>query len=361
MKRFASSKRAFTLVELLVVIAIIGILVGLLLPAVQAAREAARRLQCQNNLKQYGLALLNYESAYKRFPLAIMGDPNRANDPNSLRPDTRYDDDGFGWQTAILPFIEQNNLYNQLNAGIPLPATGGVLPAGTPIRPGVYGALEEWWRANGGSGQDGATSLTPIIPGGDTVISNYVCPSSAMPSHVPQVWSIPGSSASAKPERGEMVGYAVSSYKTGGGSCYGDFGLMHKHRETPNGGRKIGDVTDGTSNSIAVVESTYVTGQGRGNPTGNTETEDWPIWIGGPGTDESQRTNGRTNSPINGRAGPNRMYFAINDDCAFSYHIGGAQFVFVDGSVHFLSENLDMDTYCHLHDIRDGQVLGEWE
>lgn len=367
MRRNSLSRPAFTLVELLVVIAIIGILVGLLLPAVQAAREAARRMSCQNNLKQYGLALLNYESAYKKFPLAIMGDPNRASDP--LSTGTRFDDDGFGWQTAILPFIEQTNLYNILDAGVPLAGSYRNLPAGTLIKPGVYGALEAWWAVNGGSGQDGATSATPIIPGGDTVIPMYVCPSSAMPSHVPQFWTIPGSTSNAKPERGEMVGYATSSYKTAGGSCYGDFGLMHKYRETPQGPRKIADVVDGTSNTIAVAESVYVTGQGRGNPTANTETEDWPIWIGAPGTDESQRTNGRKpipsrnygGSPINGGVSPSRMYFAVNDDCAFSYHVGGAQFTFIDGSVHFLSQNIDFDTYCHLHDMRDGQVLGQWE
>lgn len=359
MSRTHRSRPAFTLVELLVVIAIIGILVGLLLPAVQAAREAARRLQCQNNLKQYGLALLNYESAYKKFPLAIMGDPNNPSDPNSTG--TAFDDDGFGWQTAILPFIEQTNLWNSLNAGIPLPSGYQNLPAGAPIRPGVYGAIEAWWATNGGSGQLPATSNTPIIPGGDTLISTYVCPSSALPRRVPEFWVIPGSTSGARPERGEMVGYAVSSYKTAGGSCYGDFGLMHKYRETPDGPRAMGDLVDGTSNTIAVAESAYVQGNGRGNPDGNDEVEDWPIWIGGPGTDESQRTNGRTNSPINGRVGPSNMYFAINDDCAFSYHTGGAQFCFVDGSVHFLSENLEMDTYCHLHDIRDGKVLGSWE
>jgi len=96
----------FTLVELLVVIAIIGILVGLLLPAVQAAREAARRMSCQNNLKQMGLALLNYESAYQRFPSAMMG--SRVGNPR---------DDGVSWAVAILPYIEQTPLYNQLQTG----------------------------------------------------------------------------------------------------------------------------------------------------------------------------------------------------------------------------------------------------
>ncbi len=89
-------RHGFTLVELLVVIAIIGILVGLLLPAVQAAREAARRMQCQNNLKQLGLAVLNYESAYKKFPGGV----------------GRYGCCWGTWQVAVLPYMEQGNLYN---------------------------------------------------------------------------------------------------------------------------------------------------------------------------------------------------------------------------------------------------------
>ncbi len=116
----------FTLVELLVVIAIIGILVGLLLPAVQSAREAARRMQCSNNLKQFGLAILNYESSYKAVPVAIWSSNPLKGEPGA------YDDDGYGWQTSILPFMEQTALYNQL--------ASGPMPLGTP------GALELYWR-----------------------------------------------------------------------------------------------------------------------------------------------------------------------------------------------------------------------
>lgn len=92
----------FTLVELLVVIAIIGILVGLLLPAVQAAREAARRMQCSNNVRQIGLALHNYESAYRRFPSGWI-----ANTP--------VGEPGWGWAVGVMPFMEQNNIYQQID------------------------------------------------------------------------------------------------------------------------------------------------------------------------------------------------------------------------------------------------------
>lgn len=96
------SRRGFTLVELLVVIAIIGILVGLLLPAVQAAREAARRMQCSNNMKQLGLATHNYESTYKRLPSGWVS--------NGLSGEP-----GWGWSAALLPFMEGSNLANRID------------------------------------------------------------------------------------------------------------------------------------------------------------------------------------------------------------------------------------------------------
>jgi len=121
---------AFTLVELLVVIAIIGILVGLLLPAVQAAREAARRMQCSNNLKQIGLAFLNHESAYKFLPQGPYdGDPSIGGDAsNYVEPVGTYEGStccnaatpkGWSHWFKILPFIEQNNVYNLANFSLP--------------------------------------------------------------------------------------------------------------------------------------------------------------------------------------------------------------------------------------------------
>ena len=99
----------FTLVELLVVIAIIGILIGMLLPAVQQVREAARRTQCMNNLRQIGLAALNHESAYQRFPTAG-GCSDGYHDPNEeFRPLYRLENGG--WMYQVLPFMEQNYVY----------------------------------------------------------------------------------------------------------------------------------------------------------------------------------------------------------------------------------------------------------
>lgn len=344
-----SMRRAgFTLVELLVVIAIIGILVGLLLPAVQAAREAARRMQCSNNLKQIGLALHNYESAYKRIPCAIWGE-NRLNNFNGTS--NAYDDDGYGWLVSILPFIEQTNTYNLLQSYQSNDPS-------TPLALGTPGALELWWRSNG------APSTGFPIEIGRTRIGIYRCPSSALPDIVPETFGIPGARVSSPVSSTWSRGYAVTDYKTAGGSQRGDFGMMHKLWERPP--RKWGDVTDGLSNTIAAVESSYVTGGtstkwgGSATPDNPGSASDWPIWIGGPGSDECVRTNGRFSAPINAATSPSDMFNAINDDSAFSFHTGGAQVVFGDGSVHFLSENIENTTYSNLHDISDGQPLGEW-
>jgi prepilin-type N-terminal cleavage/methylation domain-containing protein/prepilin-type processing-associated H-X9-DG protein len=349
LKRFG-----FTLVELLVVIAIIGILVGLLLPAVQAAREAARRMQCQNNLKQMGLAMHNYESAHKRFPSALMGSYN--GNPQ---------DDGVSWATAILPFLEQTALYARLEQGSL--ALGA--PLGTPgITRRSKGGTWPTASATGPftvSGTGGDAMSSAIVPGGDTKLSVYRCPSSGLPDVCPVSWAIPGSTTTATVGSGlYSVGYATNDYKGCGGSNRGDFGILHKLFEDRNGGRKIGQIVDGTSNTAMITESSYVTGNGNSATAVNlapTTLEDWPIWFAGPNTDESVRTNGRFNSPINCQCKPQTMVRAINDDCSFSYHTGGAQFVFADGSVHFISENLSQQTNSDLNDISDGNVLGQWE
>jgi hypothetical protein len=289
-------------------------------------------MQCSNNLKQMGLSLHNYESAYKALPVALMGATVSA-----------LQDDGFGWAVSLLPFIEQNNLYNRIN------------PQGTP---GVLGEAAIFNRLYPG--------LT-MVPGGETVLPTFKCPSSGLPGVVPATWTIPGAPNAAPTQFPRSVGYGTNDYKTAGGSCRGDDSVMHKILEARN--VKFGQITDGLSNTLAIVESSYVTsttnltGRRSAPPAPANNFRDWPTWIGafGGGQDETVRTNGRTNSPPNCQCKPTTMYQAINDDCAFSYHTGGVQVVLCDGSVHFISESIDQVTWCNLYSMRDGQVLGQWQ
>lgn len=352
MKIRSRFRLGFTLVELLVVIAIIGILVGLLLPAVQAAREAARRMQCSNNLKQMGLALHNYESAFKRIPVGIWGE-NQRNNTNGTSG--AFQDDGYSWLTSILPYIEQNNIYNQLSA-----YSGSGRVVGAPPSLGTPGALEKWWRANG------APATGFIIPGGAAIIPGFKCPSSALPAVCPQAFTIPGAAVATPVSQPWSVGYATTDYKTcAEGQGEDGTGMMGKLWEFPDGGVRFGDVIDGLSNTAMACESAYVTGSlstkwgGSATRAAPGNTTDWPTWLGAPGSDECVRTNGRFSNPINALTSPQNMFEARDDDSAFSFHTGGATFVFGDGSVHFMSQNIENITYSGMFTRNRGEVLSD--
>jgi prepilin-type N-terminal cleavage/methylation domain-containing protein/prepilin-type processing-associated H-X9-DG protein len=313
MCRFRFRTRAFTLVELLVVIAIIGVLVALLLPAVQTAREAARRQTCQNNLKQIGLAMHNYEDTWKVLPVGLMGGL------------TANNDDGYAWGTAILPFIEQKALFDIVN------------PNG---RDGIM-------RAN-------FTATNGPIRGGDVPVKAYRCPTSQMPKIVEATWRLPGATV-LPPSSRVFLGHAVSDYKGNGGGCVNDAdGVLGKRSEIP--WVRFAEITDGLSNVPLVGESSYVTGN---NTTAPTTIEDWPIWVGAS-SDEQIRYESGTSVPINCRCTPMTMVVAVNDDCAFSWHPGGAQFVFCDGAVRFVSQNVAAQTWCRVNSRNDGREVGEF-
>ncbi len=149
-------KRAFTLVEILVVIAIIGVLVALLLPAVQSSREASRRLQCTNNLKQIGLALLNYESNHKLFP------PGYVSDFDSNGNDTGP---GWGWAAMILPQMEESAIYRVIHFDLPIEdASNGVRVASIPSYLCPSEDFRQVWQAN----TTGGTAICEVAE------SNYV-------------------------------------------------------------------------------------------------------------------------------------------------------------------------------------------
>jgi prepilin-type N-terminal cleavage/methylation domain-containing protein/prepilin-type processing-associated H-X9-DG protein len=312
-RRFLRAK-GFTLVELLVVIAIIGVLVALLLPAVQSAREAARRQTCLNNLKQIGIAMHNYEDTFKVLPVGLMGGV------------TSNPDDGFGWGLAILPFVEQKALFDQIN------------PNG---RDGVF-------RAN-------FTATNGPMKGGEVPLKVYRCPTSQMPKIVEATWRLPGAGV-LPPSSRLFLGHAINDYKGNGGGCVNDSdGVLGKRQEIP--WVRFAEITDGLSNVPLVAESAYVRGNNTTNPT---NIPHWPVWIGGPGSDESIRYEAGTSSPINCRCTPMNMVAAINDDCAFSWHPNGIQVVFCDGSVKFVSQNVAASTWCNLNSRNDGRPVGEY-
>jgi prepilin-type N-terminal cleavage/methylation domain-containing protein len=343
---FAARKdRAFTLVELLVVIAIIGVLISLLLPAVQAAREAARRMSCANNLKQVGLGLLAFHDPNDSFPQGLysaVSGPGR--------------EDGLGWATKILPYIEAQNIYAQLKStGV---AGFEPDPWTRPTTPGIRGIF---YQAN----------LAGKLPlrGADAVIPSFRCPSSDMPMHVP-----PGGTSDFN------SGVAVASYKASRGYC--DLGLYLRPQEAMsvsgscsdidiNGdgtldtvsktdqflSSRIADVTDGTSHTIAAGEAAYVP---------NSSLKAFPVWIGSSLEDGAVlfKTQSQIKCNIRGMGYPlseidqqNLPGGSGQDDCSFSEHISGAYFVFVDGSVHFLSENLELRTFALLGMKNDGEIL----
>jgi prepilin-type N-terminal cleavage/methylation domain-containing protein/prepilin-type processing-associated H-X9-DG protein len=346
-------KGAFTLVELLVVIAIIGILVALMLPAIQSARDAARRTTCTNNLKQIALALLTYHDAKKQFPLGAYA---------AVEEDATAEEDGLGWATQILPQLEEPALYDQLaNNNVPPYDKNPWVTNHTKTQPGIFKEAHD-------------KGLRPIL-GGDTVLSVFVCPSVDLPTHAP-TGAFFGLSNS--PNAG--TGYATAHYKGSRGHC--DRGMFWKPKEGAAVYRcpydidgdgemdsvpkkkytrvRIEDVTDGTSKTIAVGESAYV-----------VSAKTWPVWIGM--YQETGNVMFETEEQVNCGIS-NVKVFPLSEwdlerinatagveptDCSFGWHGDGAYFAFVDGSVRFLSENLDKRTFWLLGDRMDDEIIRE--
>lgn len=298
--------RAFTLVELLVVIAIIAMLVTLLLPAVQAARESARSMQCKNNLKQQGLALLNYHDSLGEYPIGVYT--------------TGVGEEGYGWATKLLPYIEEQGVFELISRNY------------------ISDDTTQPWDVQGIFTRSRSSVPNGVIPGGDAHIAIFKCPSSPLPDHAPS---------------GPAKGYATSDYKACNGMA--DRGMFFHVQDGERAGFRsvsIKTLEDGTSKTIALGESAYV-------PADN----DWPVWIGGISRDEQTLFKTQPPSVINCSVGPKIFRGpVIDDDCAFGWHTGdGAQFVFADGSVHFLSAAIEWITYQNLGDRKDGAVLGQFE
>jgi prepilin-type N-terminal cleavage/methylation domain-containing protein len=318
----------FTLIELLVVIAIIAILIALLLPAVQQAREAARRTQCKNNLKQFGLALHNYHDTFLIFPIGLLNDP--CDDAcDTLFPGAGYagyDADGFSWGSFLLPFLEQTALYNQLK---------------------TYNGARGYFSGDKNNGAG--------IPEAKISLSVFKCPSSSIPPQVTGLTISGGESGGYYADsiilenrtstmEPVMIGYATSDYKgcSGESDAGGILLTMEDSIGDGNGPVCVGirDISDGTSNTVAIGESSYF-----------GSTDEWPLALGSPFSTESVLAKTDAN------AIPNTSF---DDDSFVSFHTGGLHFVFADGSVHFISENIDAFTYFNLGERDDGQVIGEF-
>lgn len=300
----------FTLVELLVVIAIIGILVGLLLPAVQAAREAARRMQCSNNLKQLGLSLHNYESTFKTFPPAGIAS-------NSM-----------SWAVMILPFIEQGNLFNRFNF------TQGGWNAHQRIQV-VQGVVIPALRCPSSPAETHFSAF-------NTTAAANVNESTVMTSHYHAVLGPIGTNTVA----GGTAQYrflgtvaAMGNSNFGPVATQGAFGSARQVNATrfESTNNTIGSMTDGTSNTLMLGEFNWIDYRIPGGALlWRPFTRGW--YADTRGTLMYLAKN--VNYPINFR-----VALPWNDATFGSLHTGGAQFVRGDGSVHFVSQNIDMATY----------------
>jgi prepilin-type N-terminal cleavage/methylation domain-containing protein len=310
--RTHTTRRGFTLVELLVVIAIIGVLVGLLLPAVQSAREAARRMQCSNNLKQIGLAMHMYIDTHQKFPPGAWNEANRGN--------------RLAWTVFILPFMEQTNLYNQFNFSHPHYTGVNLIPTATPVK--MYLCPSNRLKFNR-NGVNPGTGENP--PNGQAYTTHYygiMGPKGINPAIAGGTTSFP-------------IDYAGNNNQQHGG--FAKSGVLYRNSNT-----KLGELTDGTSNTMIVGEISW------------EEANCYRSW----GRGASGVTMG---SCKNAEFGLNvKPYIATNalpatpnfNSVSFgSQHTGGAQFAVGDGSVRFVSQSIDMATYWGSLTRNGGEVL----
>ena len=308
----------FTLIELLVVIAIIAVLMALLLPAVQQAREAARRSQCKNNLKQFGLALANYHDVNRTFPLGGTGGFG-ASPP------------GLGHIPRLLPFLDQEPLYNQLNMSAAL-AMQTTMPDGQPA----------------------SMSILPVA----------VCPSDANLGPNPNAfgYAVTNYDGSLGSQGLQSVDSACQPYYNSAlvKGFYDGTDISRLSGMGNRGGAvvRLRDVTDGTSNTIHMGEILPSCNDHYGGG----------FWYG-----NAMSFHASTAAAINDFttctwAGAGHVRFPActaqsNWDIGWAFrslHSGGAHFVFVDGSVHFLSENINYLTYQYLGGRADGFPVGEY-
>ncbi len=305
------SHRGFTLIELLVVIAIIAVLIALLLPAVQQAREAARRSQCKNNLKQLGLGLQNYHDNAKQFPVGAFS--QGANVGN-----------GYGWHVSILPFLDQAALHKKFDPT----GTSYVLPI-TSL----------------------AACLTPVpayfcpsaTQNRTTNTAEYSPPPGGQPTFSTHYYGVMGPKG-VNPLTGAAYG-GVSLATTHGG-CSTE-GVMLRHQNV-----SISDVKDGTSNTFSVGELSW-----QSDTTGAAVTS-YRIYLRGCDGTPACGSVKNIDFGIGVRAYTGGLLF--NDISFASEHTGGTHFLMTDGATRFVNKTINMSLYKSLSSKR-GREPGSLE
>ncbi len=310
-------RRGFTLVELLVVIAIIGVLIALLLPAVQQAREAARRMQCTNQMKQLGLALHNYHDTFLSFP------------PGNFGRSASESFNSYNWRVNLLPFIEQSALYDSLSLNDEF--RGDSLGANPILRELVVPGLN--------------CPSSPLDPLSDPVGQN---------TEKAQCIHYVGISGAAPSTTQPGVGYVDCGY-----GWFADNGMLPTNEAT-----RLRDATDGTSNVLLVAEQ-----------SGHVEKRDITAnyrggWVGA-------NLNHTVKNPSCNRvyfSGTTTVRYGINHNIAStganaqyhhntvvnSFHPGGVNGLLGDASTRFFPETMNLDTFKRLSVRNDGEVLGEF-
>ena len=321
-------KTGFTLVELLVVIAIIGILIGMLLPAVQSVREAARRISCSNNMKQQGLGILNFESARQEFPSA--GQAKNADGDNVF-----YAEDGTleglgnasqGFQTLILPYIEQNAVFDLYNLD--------------------YRYDFDPSQAEAPTNQQAAQS----------VISSYLCP------------SVAGRSTEVDGEGYGFTDYSAPVTVSPTLSQLPANADRYICALNGNSDRGIGTIYDGTSNTIAIAEDAgrvdVATGGFMTIKTMEPMTDGTPanrrVWAWAD-ADSAFNVDRNLNNNPTPQGGPadfpwSKTNNGPNEE-AFSFHPGGANMTMADGSVQFISDSIDSLVFAGLMSKDGGEIV----
>ena len=304
-KIVSSRQRGFTLIELLVVIAIIAVLIALLLPAVQQAREAARRSQCKNNLKQLGLAMHNYHEVTNKFPPGNLYAGAGASHPRqggaygnwaSTSPGASW-----GWALHILPYVEAANVYNKVDVNSP-PYTSN-------------------W-AEGGVNKGADTTST---------VNQAVCQSQPPAFVCPSVARL----GSEK----EFKDYAINAGTFAACCPERDMGTTHLGIANRNTSYSFRDITDGTTNTLMLAEQSH-------RFTGSTIYSNPFMWV-------IHTTDGYFSSFYT----PNKQYGSDIGRWCGSPHVGGVHAAMCDGSVKFFSDNIDANLWKALSTRASGEVV----